>query len=130
VSNYCEWPEFYFEIFPKARKEHKCVECQGKIPVGEKHLHYRGKWDGEITVGRQHMMCRELCMFIRDKMQGGECVPFGGLFDSWDDMYWPPTGERNKPLGDVDKKARSLMAQIQWRIRKTKMNKKNRREAS
>jgi hypothetical protein len=76
----CEIPEFYSEDFPVAAKEHRCCECRAPINVGEKHLYCRMKYDGEFQTYRQHMLCRELCMLIRDNGYG-DCVYFGGLRD-------------------------------------------------
>ncbi len=105
--SYCEWPQFYGESFPVARKEHRCIECQMPIAKGEKHLRYAGKWDGRVTGGRQHMVCRELCMHYRDHDPYGEgCIPFGCLFETWNE--YPP--KRNGP--EWERKARSLMAKI------------------
>lgn len=87
MSYDCEIPEFYSESFPIARKQHRCIECHAPIVVGEKHLSYRMKYDGMFESGRQHMVCRELCMLIR---HNSECIPFGGLKEEWsngDYMY-------------------------------------------
>lgn len=81
----CDLPEFYEWSEPVARKEHRCCECNAPINKGEKHFHARGKWDGAMSSFRQHMLCLEACMFIRDKLNGGDCICFGGLFEWWDD---------------------------------------------
>src|SRR5579875_1654788 len=104
--DYCEYPEFYSESFPRAKKEHRCIECFAPIEIGEMHLYYRGKWDNEFSVGRQHMLCRKLCMFIRDEFQDGECFGFGDLFETWRDHNF------GKKDDEEIKKARSLMAQV------------------
>jgi hypothetical protein len=31
----------------KARKQHKCIECRGVIPVGEAYHYYSGAWEGK-----------------------------------------------------------------------------------
>lgn len=120
--SYCEIPIFYSETFPKARKPYACVECSAKIDVGEVHLHFRGKWpgafDGKFTEGRQHLACREACMFLRDEFQSGECIGFGDLKDHWRDSAspWPD----RKRCREHIKKFRDLMARIIWRERKCK----------
>ena len=65
-----------FQEFTKiARLSRKC-ECRAPINVGEKHLKFAGLWHGKFDSYRQHMLCRELCMAIRD---AHECLYFGAL---------------------------------------------------
>lgn len=82
---YCELPDFYTHSEPVARKRHWCVECHAPIDIGEKHFAYRGKWNGEIQTGRQHYLCMETCMFVRDVFNDYECIGFGGLFDFYNE---------------------------------------------
>jgi hypothetical protein len=77
----CEvYPAFYSWSEPLARKEHRCCECGGRIVVGERYFKGVGKWEGDINVHCQHLLCMEACMFIRDKIQG-DCISFGSLMD-------------------------------------------------
>ena len=117
MSSYCvEEPEFYAEAFYAARKVHECVECDAPIEVGERHLAYSGKWAGEISHGRQHMLCRELCMLIRDEFQDGECIALGDLHEAWHELDWRCRGTGD-PWSPTDRKARSLYAKIRARER-------------
>lgn len=114
--SFCELPSFYEETFPSARKKHKCVECSAPITPGEKHLSYRAHWPGiGFGTGRQHMLCREACMAIRDDFQSGECIGFGCLKEEWEN-YAKNYGE---PIRDVPEvtKFRGLMAGVLWRER-------------
>lgn len=117
--SWCEYPEFYSESFPKAKKTHQCIECYSPIEIGEEHLYYRGKWDGDFSTGRQHLLCRDICMDIAKNYQGDECLGFGCLLGEWGEM---PSASLNRPwsrpLDNTDIKMRSLMAKIQWRRRK------------
>jgi hypothetical protein len=106
VYDFCEMPQFYSEEFPVARKAHRCVECRAPIEKGEKHLRYAGKWDGNVSGGRQHMLCRELAMFMNSD---DECAPFGAMKAAFDaDDY------RHRPSrhGEPFKTGRRLMARI------------------
>ncbi len=77
----CEvYPSFYVYSEPVARKQHPCCECSAPILKGEKHFKWTGQWDGCISTGRQHALCCEACMCIRDKIEG-DCISFGGLRD-------------------------------------------------
>lgn len=84
MSAYCEIPNWYDETFPRARKQHSCVECEAPILKGEVHLSYKGHWAGGIGFdsGRQHMLCREASMFVRDNFNMGECIGFGDLLET------------------------------------------------
>ena len=83
----CELPAFYVHSEPVARKRHKCCECGSPIEKGEKHFVCTGKWNGEApTTRRQHLLCMEACMFIRDEFNDGECIGFGDLYDSFGQM--------------------------------------------
>lgn len=80
----CDWdgPEVYSEGEVVARKEHGCVECNAPILPGECHLRYSGLWDGAWGGGRQHLLCRDACVWIRDVLEG-ECIAFGELGEWW-----------------------------------------------
>lgn len=107
MSDYCEWPEFYAESFHVAKKEHRCCECGAQIKVGEKYLNFRSKYGGEFYVSKQHMVCRELCMSIRDLLQNGDCLCFGELYDEGYEIY-----------RDTPRRIRSLYAR--WKFQKEK----------
>lgn len=119
--SYCEFPEFYNESFPKAKKQHRCCECYAPIEIGEEHLYYRGKWDGDFDSGRQHMLCREICMLLNLEHRD-ECFAFGDLNQYWADCgfsekRWLRRCTDPKHLKDAVE-ARHLMARVRWRERK------------
>lgn len=91
-------PSVYSEAEVVARKEHPCVECSAPILVGEKHLRYSGCWDGSWDGGRQHLLCRDACVWIRDVLNG-ECIPFGCLGEWWNDV-----GRRGDVLSSVTRR--------------------------
>ena len=41
------------------RKEHRCEGCLGRIPKGEKHFQYKGRYDGVWQNWRLHEECHE-----------------------------------------------------------------------
>jgi hypothetical protein len=49
---YCDYdaPAFYVQETRKARKQHRCYECNGPIFVGEQYSHIVAKWDSVETV--------------------------------------------------------------------------------
>lgn len=75
VADFYKWSE------PIARKEHRCCECNAPILKGEKHFYARGKWEDELSTFRQHLLCCQACMFVRDKLNDYECIPFCMLKD-------------------------------------------------
>lgn len=101
MSEYCEvFPDFYSVTEHVARITHKCCECRAPIPVGERYVYCTGKWEGELRVYKQHVLCAETCRFFRDKLNGGDCLPFGGLFE--DGMEWlrgtfNPRADKKRP---------------------------------
>jgi hypothetical protein len=114
VSYLCEvFPEFYEWSEPVARKQHRCCECDAPILKGEKHFIGVGKWDGVISTHRQHLLCMEACIFIRDHFEHGECIGLGELMEYWGDC--PKGGSKEEW-----KELRSLMARILWREYRSK----------
>lgn len=99
-------PQFYAESFPHARKPHRCCECSAPIEPGEKHLYARGKWDGDFSIQRQHMLCRELCMLINSE---DGCCGFGAMREAWNDGEW---GRHFYKKEALHIEARALMARI------------------
>jgi hypothetical protein len=97
--SYCdlEGPTFYREVVRTARKEHACVECSATILPGEQYYDQAGMWDRSVGVDsfRQHLLCRDACVWIRDVMEG-ECIPFGGLWEWWENegKGWIPGEQR------------------------------------
>jgi hypothetical protein len=55
------------------------------------------KWDGVIESFRQHMLCRQLCMAIRDHADADECVPFGCLHEEWKNSEWGEGWNKRAP---------------------------------
>lgn len=80
---HCDIPDFYECCERKARKEHRCCECDAPILRGEKYVIASGKWSGEISTFRQHVLCADACRFIRNSMNDAECICFGGLKEWW-----------------------------------------------
>lgn len=77
-------PEFMNERTSRARKQHKCDECFGKIPVGTVYHAITGKWDGEVQTYRLHTTCNAIATAARDFLRKE-----AGL--SWDEV--PGIGE-------------------------------------
>lgn len=106
----CEVAKFYQWSEPVARKEYACAECSATIRKGEKYFHVRMKFDGQFFVERQHLLCCEACMWIRDNLDEG-CVPFGRLQDYCREMRLDI--RESAKLGNEDaQKLRSTLAKI------------------
>jgi hypothetical protein len=117
MSYGCEvYPEFYEWSEPVARKEHRCCECDAPSLKGEKHFVAVGKWGGDFDTHRQHLLCCEACMFIRDHFEDGACIPFCSLIEWWNECPKGGCAEEWKEL-------RSLMARIFWREHRSKTRK-------
>ena len=72
-----EESEFYHVVIRKARKPHKCSECDGTIQPKEKYQHYVGKWDGDISTFDTCLLCIE----IENKFSCGAGVTFSEMWD-------------------------------------------------
>lgn len=78
-------PKVYSWTEPVARKDHKCCECHALIRNGQKYFKAKGCWDGVWSTFRQHLLCMDACMYARDKLNTGECIGFGTLFEYYKD---------------------------------------------
>lgn len=65
-----EQPILYHEKFVKARKNHKCCECNSIIPKGYIYRRIKGLWDGQFIVMKQCKLCANI--FI-DLVDNGFC---------------------------------------------------------
>lgn len=54
-----EFPEFCTSTFIRARKEHKCCECDITIQKGESYRAIKGKWDGSFYTYKQCLHCHQ-----------------------------------------------------------------------
>lgn len=113
-----EIPEWYSATWPVARKEHTCCECGAAIRKGERYGSFSGKWDRDVTVYRQHVLCEDACRYIRDHIQGGECVCFGGLFEWWREAGFGARGLAEEKKPKKIREMRALIARILHRKRK------------
>jgi hypothetical protein len=79
----CEMPSVYGCDHPKARKEHKCCECRGVIPVGEVYNKHRGIWDGSADTFKVCVDCDLLRNEVDNDERDPECkTAFGYLSES------------------------------------------------
>lgn len=74
----CDGPVVYTRRTPRARKEHKCCECHGRILTGEIYESFSGLWDSWGT----HKTCSD-CKAFRDSYCSATPSTEG----------WPPFGE-------------------------------------
>lgn len=80
--------DFYTETWPKARKDHKCCECNQPITKGEHYRRVFGKWEGEIDTFSTCQRCLDLTDRIRALERAEGCPPdadtplFGDLYSA------------------------------------------------
>jgi hypothetical protein len=79
---YCDYdpPEFCHVEIRKARKEHKCYECSGRILKGEKYEHTRGKWEGCLSNFKTCVRCHDIRMWVKNNVPC-LCWAYGNLID-------------------------------------------------
>jgi hypothetical protein len=75
-----EYPQAGSGSSPTARKEHKCCECHGVIPIGEKYHLYSGIWDGSAAAYKTCAECEVLRKYVSDTIRDYDERPgFGEL---------------------------------------------------
>lgn len=51
------YPKFYSERLPVARKPHRCTGCGESIHPGQRYSSISAKWDGEVEVVKKCLRC-------------------------------------------------------------------------
>jgi len=69
-------PKLFKEKIVKARKQHKCSECDADIQPGERYENASGVWDGEFST---HKTC-SICCEIRNALFCGTYM-FGEVWE-------------------------------------------------
>jgi hypothetical protein len=122
VNDRCEIAEFFSYSEPVARKERRCCECTAPILKGEKHFQCFGRWSFGQEGYRQHLVCMEACILIRDSFNGGDCIGFGCLKEEFQEIR-AAFSSNDEAMNVLYGKLRSLMAKIRWRERAAGKNK-------
>lgn len=66
---YCgDPPEFYHAEIRRARKPHRCSECNGAIMVGERYEHVLGKWDGYVDTFNTCERCHDIYQWTKNNV--------------------------------------------------------------
>jgi hypothetical protein len=78
----CDYPEFYSETYPRARKVHHCCECHQRIRAGYQYARCAGKQDGVMFSEQLHIACRDFVRKVEAAIASGCGVPFGYLDDA------------------------------------------------
>ena len=63
-----EAPAFYSVHIHKARKPHRCWECNGVIAAGEPYEYSRGQWDGDFQIFKTCERCLDLRMWVKNSV--------------------------------------------------------------
>lgn len=78
-------PEMYVDKMVRARKPHKCYECNRRIQPGEEYNRVVGKWDGEFG---QYTFCSE-CHEIQTAFSCDNSRLFGCLWEEIEEYLFP-----------------------------------------
>ena len=101
-------PKVYSWTEPVARKEYICCECKWKIVPGQQYFKAEGLWDEKWSTFRQHLICLQACMYVRDKLDR-ECIALGALEEYYEECKdWLITHKKE----DKVKIFRDLIAKI------------------
>lgn len=82
--------QMYTCEFVKARKEHRCVECERIIVRGSEYQRISFLWEGKFET---HHTCSD-CAEIRsafDCSEADEAIQFGELWQSMREVFWDLT---------------------------------------
>lgn len=110
MSCYCdtEAPSVFASATPKAKKAHRCCECNGVIQPGETYQRYWGVWDGEAATYRICSDCNEAAKWYTSLVKCfGDCRSFGSLHS---DMYEDATEHDHEVRGFLMEVAERLDA--------------------
>lgn len=110
-------PEFMDTTEPRARKPHRCGECDLTIPAGVVYRRTAGKWDGHFDVYLQHAECHELLNWISDNLCGGEPWTFESLREELGE-YGPGLYGDDDPAKPLTVEAHARMAAIEAKYAK------------
>lgn len=75
----CEMPKAYSKATPKARTDHKCCECGGRIAAGERYNRHSGVWDSPAT----YKVCLDCDELRADMDEGRSCHDRTGFGCIW-----------------------------------------------
>lgn len=95
---YCDYdpPSFCHSEIRKARKEHTCHECRGRILKGERYEHTRGKWECYIDTFDTCERCYDIRTWTGNNIPC-LCWAYGNIIqDCWDaveDAAWRASEE-------------------------------------
>jgi len=73
-DNHTDYPDFYDESKPRAKKNYHCCACTEPILVGERYVYIAGKWDGDFNTFRQCLRCHEIVRGLYNIIPVGDTV--------------------------------------------------------
>lgn len=85
-------PDLWKSSQPKARKAHRCEDCNRTIPIGEVYIRTECLWDGVFQTAKRCTECAALGRdmfsrgFISEGPDGQDCHPYLPEVDYWDDV--------------------------------------------
>lgn len=90
--------------YPKARKQHKCELCRGKIPIGEKYER-QAVFDGTAWTAKAHIACVNLASKMKMFEDGdgiGSDDFIEAVTEKWIEITEHSGGRNNTPpFGEV-----------------------------
>lgn len=112
-------PECSTTVTPRARKEHRCVECRETIKIGARYEKTSGIWDGSPNTYRTCLSCTE----IRDHFQ---CDGFyyGQLWSDLEENFFPDMTAGGPCMDGMSPEARARLidARMTWYFAQGEIN--------
>lgn len=122
----CEYPDFFSESHPVAKRDHECSECHGVIKSGEAYWAVVGSWSHEVS---RYKICAE-CEEMRGEYEShrrpqDDPLPFGYLLEYlvegderdmlWD-FFYTAQKRTSRWLDSIAKRVTKRW-QVVWRVR-------------
>ena len=99
-------PTAFSETTRKARKAHKCCDCDTTIQPGDQYVISSGIWDGEPDSYKHYMNCHEIFKAASESAEYVEEGPaFQGLWE-WltNELHYTYTGKNLESLTQLSNK--------------------------
>ena len=107
-----EYATVFKRTYPRARKDHECLECSGVIVRGEQHLRVGMFFDGSWSSWRECQVCEE----IGDHFSCGRGRVAGTLWEDLEENFFPDMVAGGPCMQGLSPAAKAMLidARMEW----------------